>query len=67
MTFQVSDSKGKNFLDLLGDDLNPIEPSSSKGSLWLLQFSHSNLLCTQALRVITNHTPIGEYRLRLFP
>jgi len=67
MTFQVSDSKGRNFLDLLGDNLNPIEPSSSKGSPWLLQFSHSNSLCTWASRAITNHTPIGEYRLRLFP
>ena len=66
MTFQVSDSKGKNFLDLLGDDLNPIEPSSSKGSPWLLQSGHSNLLCARASRAITNHAPIGEYRLRLF-
>jgi len=31
MMFQVSDSKERNFLDLLDNDLNPIEPSSSKG------------------------------------
>jgi len=67
MTFQASNSKERNFLDLLGDDLNPIKPSSSKGSPWLLQFSHSNSLCTQASRAITNYAPIGEYRLRFFP
>jgi len=67
MTFQASNSKERNFLDLLGDDLNPIKPSSSKGSLWLLQFGYSNSLCTRALRAITNYAPIGEYRLRFFP
>ena len=33
MTFQVSNSKGRNFFDLLNDDLNSIELLSSKGSL----------------------------------
>ena len=33
MTFQVFNSKERNFLDLLGNDLNPIKPSSSKGGL----------------------------------
>ena len=28
---------------------------------------HSNSLCAQAIRAITNHAPIGEYRLRFFP
>jgi len=67
MTFQTSDSKERNFLNLLSDDLLPIESSYSKGSPWLLQFSHSNLLCTQASRAITNHAPVGEYQLRFFP
>ena len=31
MLFQAADSKGRNFLDLLDDNLNPIEPSSIKG------------------------------------
>ena len=31
MTFQVSDGKGKHFLDLLDDDFNPIELSYTKG------------------------------------
>jgi len=32
MLFQAADSKGRNFLDLLNDNLNPIELSSIKGS-----------------------------------
>ena len=35
MTFQASEGKGKNFLDLLDDDLNVVEPSYTKGGLWL--------------------------------
>ena len=67
MTFQASDGKGNQFLDLLGDDLNVIELSYSKGGPWLQVFGYSNLLCAQAVRAITNHAPIGEYRLRFFP
>ena len=67
MMFQASDGKGNNFLDLLDDDFNPIEPSYTKGSLWLQAFGHSNLLCTRATRAITNHAPIGEYWLRFLP
>ena len=67
MIFQASNPKGRNFLDLLGDNLNPIKPSSSKGGPWLLQFGHLNSLCVQASRAITNHTLMEEYRLRLFP
>ena len=67
MTFQVSEGKGKQFLDLLDDDLNAIEPSYAKGGPWLQMFGHSNLLCAHATRAITNHAPIGEYRLRFFP
>jgi len=67
MTFYASDSKERNFLDLLDDNLNSIKLSSSKGSPWLSQFSHLNLLCTQASRAITNYTPIGEFQLKFFP
>ena len=63
MTFQASDGKGNHFLDLLDDDLNVIEPSYARGEPWLQAFSHSNSLCTHATRAITNHAPIGEYRL----
>ena len=67
MLFQVSDSKEKNFLELLDDNLNPLEPSSIKGSPWLQCFSHSNLLCARSSRAIMNHAPIGEYWLWFFP
>ena len=67
MWFQASDGKGNNFLDLLDNDFNTIEPSYIQGGLWLQAFSHSNSLCARATRAITNHAPIGEYCLRLFP
>ena len=65
--FQASDRKGKQFLDLLDDNFNLVEPSYTKDGPWLQVFGHSNLLCTRAMRAITNHAPIGEYRLRFFP
>ena len=66
MTFQVSDLKEKQFLDLLNNDNNIIELSYIKGKSWLKYFGYSNLLCVRATRAITNHAPIGEYRLRFF-
>ena len=33
MTFQASDGKGRNFLSLVNDDYEDIEPSYIKGSL----------------------------------
>jgi len=35
MMFQASDGKGKQFLDLLDDNSNTIEPSYVKGGFWL--------------------------------
>ena len=35
MMFQISDSKGKQFLKLHDDDSNDIEPSYVKSGLWL--------------------------------
>ena len=67
MTFQASEGKGKQFLDLLDDNLNTTELSYTKGGPWLQMFGHSNSLCAYATRVITNHAPIREYRLRFFP
>jgi len=67
MTFQASDGKGKKFLDLLDNNFNTIEPAYTKGGPWLQVFGHSNSLCVHATRAITNHAPIGEYRLRFFP
>ena len=66
MTFQASDGKGRQFLDLLDNDFNTIEPAYTRGEPWMQVFSHSNLLCTCATRAITNHAPIGEYQLRFF-
>ena len=65
--FQVSDLKGKHFLNLIDSDNNIIELSYIKGSLWLKFFGHSNSLCTKASRAITNYALISEYRLRFFP
>ena len=67
MTFQTSDGKGKHFLDLLDDNFNTIKPAYTKEGSWLQVFGHSNSLCARATRAITNHTPIGECRLRFFP
>lgn len=67
MRFQASDGKGNNFMDLLDDNSNIIEPSYIKGGPWLQVFGHSNSLCARATRAITNHAPIGEFRLRFFP
>jgi len=64
--FQASNIKGNQFLDLLDDDNNTIEPFYVKGGSWLKIFGHSNSLCVCATRAITNHAPIGEYRLRFF-
>ena len=67
MTFQASDGKGNQFLNLLDNNLCNIKPSYVKGGPWLQLFGHSNLLCTHVTRAITNHAPIGGYRLRFFP
>ena len=66
MTFQALDLKGKHFLDLVDSNDNIIELFYIKGGLWLKYFGYSNLLCTRALRAITNHAPTGKYRLRFF-
>jgi len=67
ITFQASDGKERQFLDLLDDNFNIIELSYSKEGPWIQSFGHSNLLCACATRAITNHAPIGEYRLKFFP
>ena len=64
--FQALDNKERNFLDLLDNNLNIIKPIYSKDRLWLKHFSHSNLLCTRAMRAIVNHTPIDKYHLKFF-
>jgi len=66
MTFQASDGKDKQFYDLVDNNLEIIELSYIKESPWLQSFGHSNSLCTRATRAITNHVPIGKYRLQFF-
>ena len=66
MTFQASNRKVNQFLKLLDDDFNTIKPSYTKGGSWLQAFGLSNLLCTCAIRAITNHAPIRKYQLRFF-
>ena len=66
MTFQSSNLKGNQFLDLVDDDNNIIKPTYVKGGSWLKVFGHSNSLCVYATRAITNHASIGEFRLRFF-
>ena len=60
MTFQASDLKGSQFLDLLNVDFNIIKPCYTKGGPWLKLFGHLNSLCACAMRAITNHAPIGS-------
>ena len=67
MMFQASYLKGNQFLDLVDDDNNIIEPTYVKEGSWLKVFGHSNLLCACATRAITNHASIGKFRLRFFP
>ena len=67
MTFQALDGKGKQFYDLIDNNLEIIEPSYTKEGPWLQSFGHSNLLCTRATRAITNHALIDEYHLWFFP
>ena len=61
MTFQVSDDKGCNFLELLDDENNLLEPIYSKGETWLKYFGHSNLVYARAIRAIINYTLISKY------
>ena len=39
----------------------------TKGRSWLKFLGHSNSLYARVTRVIVNHAPIDEYRLRFFP
>jgi len=44
-SFKTSNLKGRNFLNLLNNDLSNIKPSYIKGELWIEQFGFSNLFC----------------------
>ena len=67
MTFQASETRGRHFLDLLDDDIYPIEPLYTKGDSWIKYFRYPNSLCVRDTRAIINHASIGEYCLYFFP
>jgi len=67
MTFQTLGQKCRQFLELVDDDDNLIEPFYTNGGSWLKLIDHSNFLCARAMRAFINHTPTGEYRLCFFP
>jgi len=64
--FQVSNFKEIYFLDSNNNNNQLIHPTYSKDGAWLKHFGLSNSLCIYITRLITNHTPIGKYRLRFF-
>jgi len=61
MSFQVSNTKSHNFIDLLDKNSNSIKLYITKGDPWLKFFSYSNSLYVRAIRAIVNHALIGEY------
>ena len=61
MTFQASNYKEKNFLDLKNNNNLSTRPTYSKGSTWLKHIEHSNMLCVYVTKAIANHTLISEY------
>jgi len=65
MTFQASDLKEKQFLNLIDSNENILELSYIKGGSWLKFFSHSNSLYARAMRTITNYALIGKYNIDL--
>jgi len=67
MTFQASDNKEHNFLELLDDEDKLLELTYSKGGMWLKYFGYSNLLCARASKAIINYVPIRKYWPRFFP
>ena len=66
ITFQASNTRDKNFLDLLDNDIHLSKLSYTKGDSWIKYFGYLNSLCTRATKAIINHTLIGEYYLSFF-
>ena len=62
ITFQASDLKGNNFLDLVNGNNKILEPLYCKGRTWLQFFGHSNLLCARVTRAIMNHAPCYDLK-----
>ena len=66
MYFQVLEYKERNFLNLNNNDNILIYLIYAQGRAWLKHFGSSNSLCVYIIRLVTNHAPIGKYRLRFF-
>ena len=64
--FQVSNTRDRNLLNLLDNDLYLLKLLYIKGDLQIKYFGHLNSLCARATKAIINHTPIGEYHLSFF-
>jgi len=67
MSFQASDRKGKNFLEITDNKGKTLKPSYKKGGSWLSYFGYSNSTCARITRLITNHASTREYHQRFFP
>ena len=59
--FQASDKKGNHFLELRDDNNHALILIYANGGTWLKHIGKNNFLCARLTRLITNHTPIGEY------
>ena len=55
MTFQASDYKERNFLDLNNNNNQPIYLTYSKSSAWLKHFGLLNLIYLCITRLIINY------------
>jgi len=66
MVFQASEFKERKFLELNNNDHSLICPTYFKDKAWLKYFGSSNLSCAQVTKLVMNHIPISEYRLRFF-
>ena len=67
MTFQTSNLKENQYLELLDDSYHTITSTYIKRDFWINQFDYLNFLYAKATRVITNHISIRKYCLRFFP
>ena len=65
--FQASEYKRRNFFKLNNNDHQPICPTYSKDGSWPKHFSLLNSMYAYIMKLIINHVPIGEYKLRFFP
>jgi hypothetical protein len=61
--FQSPSYRGRNFLNLLGKKDKPRVPTYLAGGSWLPDLGDARA-CARVCRVILNHAPMGEFRVR---